>query len=265
MDPGTVARLMPKSARQTVVRRIAEDFRLPPLLAETYFDQIAQYVQLYAGLELQDNQVAYCAIDASQPAGKRLEDCVRVSVRLTLHDPSDFATAGSTSIAALRRTREQRLCEEALEQGGLLTQEDLAVLLTTSPSTVKRDLRALRAQGVLVPTRGQHRDIGPGVSHKVETVTGYLRGEPLSALGRRLHHGLDSMERYLQAFRRVALMTREGLDPTVICKACRLSPGLLTEYQGLYQQACHDPTMASGLATLLGADPSAAAKGGHRL
>ena len=36
--------------------------------------------------------------------------------------------------------------------------------------TVRRDIKALAKRGVIVPTRGQQKDIGPGVSHKVEAV-----------------------------------------------------------------------------------------------
>ena len=49
----------------------------------------------------------------------------------------------------------------------LLSYEDLAVLLTTSPATVKRDIRALtRQSGYFVMTRGAKHDMGPGLSHK---------------------------------------------------------------------------------------------------
>ena len=52
-----------------------------------------------------------------------------------------------------------------------LTQEDIAAkLLNCSVRTVRRDIKALAKRGVIVPTRGQQKDIGPGVSHKVEAV-----------------------------------------------------------------------------------------------
>lgn len=262
MEPKAVARLAPKAAREAIIGRIADDLRLTPFLARAYYQQMEQYFQLYAGLDLQDNQLAYCAVAADQPPGKPIADCTRVAVRLTLHAPADFDTSGATAVSDLRRRRLQRLCEEALAQGGLLSQEDLALLLTTSESTIKRDLRALRTVGISVPTRGQQRDIGPGVSHKVQTVLGYLRGEDFSALGRRLCHGLDSMERYLRAFRQVALMTREGLSAELIRKACRLSPGLIAQYRALYQTAVADEAMCSRLADLLSPEPLPAEKGG---
>lgn len=254
MEREAVARLEPKTAQEAIIGRIAEDLRLTPFLARAYYEQMAEYFRLFAGLDLQDNQLAYCAVAAHEPPGKRIADCARVSVRLTLHAPEDFDSPGATTVSDLRQRRLRRLCEEALDQGGLLTQEDLALILTTSESTIKRDLRALREVGISVPTRGQQRDIGPGVSHKVQTVLGYLRGEDFSQLSRRLCHGQDSMERYLRTFRQVALMTREGLTPELISKACRLSPGLVAQYQELYEQAAGDEAMQGRLNDLLGPD-----------
>jgi biotin operon repressor len=263
MEQKAVARLEPKTAQEAIVGRIAEDLRLTPFLARAYYEQMAEYFRLYGGLDLQDNQVAYCAVAAEEPPGKKITQCRRVAVRLTLHDPADFDSQGSISMSTLRRKRARRLCEEALDQGGLLTQEDLALLLTTSPSTIKRDLRSLRQEGVFVPTRGQQRDIGPGVSHKVQTVQGYLAGEDLTQLSRRLCHGIDSMERYLKAFRQVALMTREGLSPELIRKACRLSLNLIAQYQALFKQACDEPAMQGRLNDLLNTEPTSVARGGQ--
>ncbi|MHC1567972.1 MAG: DUF1670 domain-containing protein, partial [Candidatus Syntropharchaeia archaeon] len=56
-------------------------------------------------------------------------------------------------LAALRQARLARVTHEAWDQGVSLTQEDIAA-----------------KRGVIVPTRGQQKDIGPGVSHKVEAV-----------------------------------------------------------------------------------------------
>lgn len=262
MQQEAVSRLEPKTAQEAIIGRIAQDLRLTPFLARAYYEQMAEYFRVFAGLDLQDNQLAYCAVAADQPPGKPIADCTRVSVRLTLHDPADFDSTGPTTVSDLRRRRIRRLCEEALDQGGLLTQEDLVLLLTTSQSTIKRDLRTLRQAGLWVPTRGQQCDIGPGVSHKVQTVLGYLRGEDFSQLSRRLGHGQDSMERYLKAFRQVALMTQEGLDPALIAKACRLSAALVAQYQALYRQAAGDAGMNSRLRDLLGADASPGPKGG---
>ena len=62
-----------------------------------------------------------------------------------------------------------RITHEALDQGGLLTQADLAVLLGESPRTIGRRIKALSEEGIIVPTKSTRMDIvslalptGPG-------------------------------------------------------------------------------------------------------
>ncbi len=251
MARSTASRLRSKTAEESIIGRLAEDLHLAPFVARAYFEQISEYFAQYGGQTLQANQVAYCALGAEVPPGRPLDQAVRLSVRLTLHAAEDLEVAKGEGLAALRRQRIVRLCEEAQQQGALLTHEDLALLLTTSLSTIYRDLKQLRSAGTLVPTRGQQRDIGPGVSHKTTIVRSYLLGQRLSDLSRRLPHGTASMERYLRAFRQVALMTREKLACSLIAQAARLSPRLVREYQELYEQARADAAMRARLADLL--------------
>lgn len=260
MEQQAVARLEHKRAEEAIIARIGEDLRLTPFLARAYYEQMAQYFRQYAGLAVQDNQLTYCAVAAEEPPGKPLAQCRRVSVTLTLHDPADVDNA-HPDLSTMRQRRIVRLCNQAHDQGGLLTQEDLALILTTSHSTIKRDLRRLRCQGVFVPTRGRQRDIGPGISHKVEIIRSYLDGEALTDISRRMNHGIESMERYLQAFRQVALMTNQGLAPQIIRKACRLSQRLVGEYQALLHQARTTPAKQARLRDLLG--PDTPEKGGR--
>lgn len=75
-------------------------------------------------------------------------------------------------LAALRRERMMRLCQEAQAQGALLGYEDLVQLLLSSLSTLKRDLRLLRNQGQSVPLyRKRQRSLLPrqiGIEKRAE-------------------------------------------------------------------------------------------------
>jgi hypothetical protein len=77
------------------------------------------------------------AVSADTPPGRSLPDCPRIAITPTLDSPDDLE-ALRLGVAALRRSKIQRLTVEAYEQGALLTQEDLARLLCTSRSTIKR-------------------------------------------------------------------------------------------------------------------------------
>lgn len=72
-------------------------------------------------------------------------------VLLTLVSEADGDTLAKQGLSSLRQARILRLCREAYEQGALLAYEDLTHLLLTSMSTLKRDLRLLRKEGLSVP------------------------------------------------------------------------------------------------------------------
>ena len=82
---------------------------------------------------------------------------------------------------AMRRAKLMRIAEEAREQGGVLTQEDLGVLLGCDERTIRRDITVLHVQGIHVPTRGYVQDIGPTLSHKGLAIRHWLEGkEPVA-------------------------------------------------------------------------------------
>lgn len=105
--------------------------------------------------------------------------------------------------AALRRVRMQRLLDEAICQGAVASQEDLARALQVSVRTIKRDWAVLQAQGVSLPSRGKLSGIGRGQTHKAQIVARWLRDETYDPIARRTHYSLGCVKRYVQAFARV--------------------------------------------------------------
>lgn len=137
---------------------------------------MARYFSEYGRLPTRPGELCYLAVDANEPPGKPIIACRKVQVRLELTSLEDQEALRSSGLAAMRQGRLARLARQAQVQGGLVTVEDLAYLTCSSPATVKRDLAACRGRGEAVPTRGQVKDIGPGLSHKAKVVQLYLWG-----------------------------------------------------------------------------------------
>ena len=85
------------------------------------------------------------------PTGRPLTDEDHVTVKWTVHEPSDN---GVIDRMERRHTRLIRLMSEAAEQSATPTVEHLAVALGASSATIRRDLALLRSQGQAVATRG---------------------------------------------------------------------------------------------------------------
>ena len=89
---------------------------------------------------------AYWRVD-----GGRLSTLLRKKIRLDLIAPEDETILAQQGLTALRQARILRLSSRAVEQGAVLTYDDLVHLLSTSLSTVRRDVRALQRGGFSVP------------------------------------------------------------------------------------------------------------------
>lgn len=234
-----IERLQQKSVSESLVERLQNDFNLAPLVARTLTEAVSDYFTRCLPQQTSAGQMSYLAISRDCPAGRPLRDCERQPVTLSLYAADDLVAMGS-GVAALRQQRILRLTEEAYEQGVLLTHEDLACLLSCSLATVKRDVRTLRQRGLLVPTRGQIKDIGKGVSHKRQIVQDYLAGYTFSQIERRQRHSVHAIHRYCRDFVRVIRLQEKGFNKAEIRRVTGLSERLVAEYQELYATCDHD-------------------------
>ncbi|MEM7802136.1 MAG: DUF1670 domain-containing protein, partial [Chloroflexota bacterium] len=88
------------------------------------------------------------------PNGKKLEETDLLSVELTIDDcEHDEEVRLRDKKSGLRRHRLKRLTAEAIMQGGSLTHEQLAQLLSVSVRTIERDIQTLRESGIELHTR----------------------------------------------------------------------------------------------------------------
>jgi hypothetical protein len=137
---------------------------------------------------------------------------------------------------ALRRVRLLRLVDEAADQGGEPTQEDLGKALGVDARTIRSDIAVLSAEGFLVATRGMLRGIGRGQTHKVIIVELYLQRYTYTEIMRRTHHSASAIKRYLQTFGRIVLLARKELVPTEMAYVVGISERLVQEYLHLYHR-----------------------------
>lgn len=66
------------------------------------------------------------------------------SLKLTICSDKDAIVLSELGLAELRRQRIQRLLDEARDQGARLSYKDLSLILLTSKSTLKRDIKTVK-------------------------------------------------------------------------------------------------------------------------
>jgi len=205
-------RMMCKTAGAAFAREIVQGTNCSPLESEIIVDKAMQAFgvgQWEEGRVLTDGQIVSHAVSTQARPGCPLEECPRVRLVLTLISRhQDLEVKRKHGASSMRRQQIVRMAEEARDQGGLLTQEDLAMLVGCDVRTIRADIKGLREQGIVVPTRGTIQDIGPGVSHRVKAVQLWLSGKEPLDVARQLNHSLSSIERYTRTFCRVVYAQR---------------------------------------------------------
>lgn len=201
-----------------------------------------------------EGQLKYACVSAQEGAGKPLAQCRLVTVVLSLFDAQDdrdlAGHAPKDRSIEIRRRRLVRIADEAREQGGLLSQEDVAQLLMSDVRTIRRDVAALKRAGIVVATRGQQKDIGPGVSHRGQAVRHWLEGKEPVEVARQIKHSLAAVERYLETFKRVAYLRAKGFAPYEIALTVGISLASTHTFMELYGQFHSKPFFRQRLAEI---------------
>ena len=231
LDQPLSDRLQSKSVKQSIISSIARDFNLTPILAEAYFSQISDYFLHHAEVELGAGQFHYLAVEENEPAGKPIALCKKVSVKLTLHDPQeDLPVYKKSGLRGLRHHKIVRITNEAIDQGGVLSYEDIAFALTCSVVTIKRDMSHMRRKGIILPSRGWRHEMGRGQTHKTQILDLYLTGYQFSDIERRTKHSETAIKRYIQDFARVVLLHKKRFTLDQIRISTGFSHRLIGEY-----------------------------------
>jgi biotin operon repressor len=229
-------RSLEKTPEKVFINSLRKEYELSP--AESAGILELAKVCLFGKLPQTLGRLKFLCASKKAKHGKPLCEQDMVRVTLTLDNGiEDLEVLKEQGFKALRQKKILRLTGEVYEQGGLLTQEDLARLLQVSSRTIRSDIAELIADGNTIHTRGFDHDIGRGLSHKTRIVDLYLSGYAYAAIMRKTRHGAHSIKRYVSTFGRMLLLLSH--DITDIFELSRLlnqSERLSEEYLELFKK-----------------------------
>ncbi len=174
-------------------------------------------------------------VDEFPGRGKSIVKTRMKPVILTYLASEDIDTIrdGFTS-RQLRINRMIRWCEEAYDQGALLTQLDLAVLLNVCDSVVSTYVNEFqRASGRMLPTRGNIHDLSGAITHKREIIALYLQGCLTPTIAKKTRHSKDAVDRYIRDYEAVKLVRTATDDIDKISQITHLSKRVIKQYLDL--------------------------------
>lgn len=239
------APLKDKNVQNALAHRIGQEFprvggpRIRNLCAEMILEVLAEHLRLRE--HLSHGQVLWMAVNRDEPPKQRqkLLDTPLVPVVLTLSEPADIDRRIERVAAEQRLTEKaRRLCQQAYEQGGLLSNCDLAELLTTSDARISQALiRYENEHQTIVPRRANLHDVGSGLTHKrIICWKRYAEGKEAEQVARETYHSLEAVDRYLGQYDRVRHCRLEGLTPMQTAEILNCTVALVREYLEIDEQ-----------------------------
>jgi hypothetical protein len=135
---------------------------------------------------------------------------------------------------SLRKKRLARWVDEAFDQGALLTQLDLALLLGVCDAVVSQYVNEIQSEGKLLPTRGNIHDLSGAITHKREIITLYLNGYFTPEIAMKTKHSNEAVDRYIRDYQRVEILWQHGVtNLDQISQLVRLSKRVVQQYVDL--------------------------------
>ncbi len=242
MAPSVIDRLALKTLDQRFRHELETGFELAPRVSQGVLELAKEVFGLDQTAAkptgpLRIGRIRQIITAAGTPPGRPLTQSDLVEVTWTLDaGAEDLEVLEQHGRVALRRVRLLRLAEEAADQGGEPTQEDLARALGVTGRTIRADIAALKEQGFTVITRGMAQGVGRGQTHKVIIVELYLQRQTYTEIIRRTRHSATAIQRYTQTFGRVVFLQRKGFALEELAYAVGISERLAREYLELYQR-----------------------------
>jgi hypothetical protein len=185
---------------------------------------------------MKPGQINFEVVSIENSPKEKLSDCQMQTVVLTLDaGEEDLQIRQHHGVIELRRHRLERISNEAFQQGGLLTVEDIANrLLNCGERTVTRDLQALKQKDIILPLRSTIKDMGRAITHREMIVRYWLSGMEFSEISRRTNHSIEAIANYVDKFKRVIALAKDNYEIHTIAFFVKISKSLAQQYYDLY-------------------------------
>lgn len=231
--------LREKTLRNALAHRIVKEFpriggpRICQLCADMILEVVSKHMR--SREHLTHGQALWMAVSVNNPPAhrQRIADTELIPVLLDLSTAEDVQRRIDRHRPAHRLLHKAlRLCQQAYEQGGLLSNCDLAELLETEDGRIAGLLaQHERDTNTVVPRRATLHDVGTGLTHKrIICWKRYAEGKEPHIVARETYHSLEAVDRYLGQYDRVRHCRLEGLTPEQTAHALGCGLPLVREY-----------------------------------
>jgi hypothetical protein len=238
-------RLKSKQLDSQFQNDIIQGLNCSPFEARAILDEVHKvYADFFnSSGSIKPGQIQFVITGIENGPAQALSQASMVTVTLTLDaGQEDLDVKQRGGVIALRRYRLQRICHEAIMQGGVLTIEDLANrILNCGERTLVRDIKALKEAGIILPLRSTIKDMGRALSHRVVIVNKWLQGQEYSQIALSTNHSPQAISNYIRKFKQVVALAQENYEVHTIAYLAQISRPLSEEYIKLWHNSSINP------------------------
>lgn len=242
-----IRRLKDKNLHNLLLHRFLNQYGYDKgeITAKAIIDDILKLIDSYYLVSTLDDdmhhlnhgQLVYMAVpvDEYPKRGKSIAQTRIKPVVLSFITNADIEhIAHGFDSKSLRKKRLTRWVDEAFDQGALLTQLDLSMLLGVCDSVVSQYINEIQNEGKLLPTRGNIHDLSGAITHKREIITLYLDGYFTPEIAMKTKHSNEAVDRYIRDYQRVEILWQNGItNLDQISQLTRLSKRVVEQYVDL--------------------------------
>jgi len=151
-------------------------------------------------------------VDEYPKRGKSIAQTKMIPVVLSFVTESDIDhLAHGFHTRYLRKKRIKRWVDQAFDQGALLTQLDLSMLLGICDANISKYVNEIQTEGNMLPTRGNIHDLSGAITHKREIITLYLEGYLTPEIASKTNHSKEAVDRYIKDYHKVETLWNYGI------------------------------------------------------
>ena len=231
--------LRDKNLRNAIAYQISTEFpriggpRICGLCADMILEVVFKHMRPRD--HVKHGQVLWMAVGVDDPPRqhRRIVDTKLVPVLLDISTAEDVQRRIDRLPASQRLLQKAlRLCAQAYQQGGLLSNCDLAELLHVDDGRIAVLLaRHERDTQTVVPRRATLHDVGTGLTHKrIICWKRDAEGKEPHVVARETYHSLEAVDRDLGQYDRVRHCRLQGLTPEQTAHALGCGLPLVKEY-----------------------------------
>ena len=214
-------------------------FRTRQVLVKSILDMVHQFYPETS--HMRPGQIVWPTVHKGEFSsyGKSIKQTRLKSVILDLVRSCDaLERANGKKLREIKIEAVARMCKQAYEQEGCLTNAELAILLKISPNTVGNYIKEWELKNhEVLPRRGSIHDMGPTLTHKkiiIEKL--FIEQKPVQQVSRETYHSLAAIQRYISMFKQVLLCKQKGMSLEETAYAVGRTKRLVREYEVIIEE-----------------------------